>query len=58
MSWQRNLTERIADTMRFIGYGFLLVDAIILSLFTVWFVSKFVWHIVQWLNRIMFANPW
>ena len=58
MSWKRQFIEHIADTLRFIGYMFLFFDAIILSVFTLWFTAKFIWFFARWLNRVMFQNPW
>lgn len=58
MSWRKTISENIADLLRFLGYGFLILDGIILALFSFWFVCKFIWQLVNWLDRVMFSEPW
>lgn len=58
MSWRKKFTDNAADILRFAGYVFLFLDAIILSIFTLWFVTKFIWRFAEWLNKVLFDNPW
>lgn len=58
MSWQKNVTEKISDYLRFAGYACLAIDAILLALFSVWFVSKLAWFTLNWLNRVIFPHYW
>ena len=58
MSWRKTFTDNAADILRFIGYLFLFLDAIVLSLFTLWFTAKFIWFFARWLNRVAFDSPW
>ena len=58
MGWRRQFVDQIAEILRFIGYSFLFFDAIILSLFTLWFTGKFLWFFTRWLNRVIFSSEW
>jgi len=58
MSWQKTFIDKAGDILRFIGYAFLAVDAIVLAAFTFWFIAKFVWNFMSFLNRVMFGRPW
>ncbi|MBN1360433.1 MAG: hypothetical protein JW993_07570 [Sedimentisphaerales bacterium] len=58
MSWKKTLTDNAADVLRFCGYLFLLLDAIVLSVFLFWFLAKGVWFFAHWLDRIIFSSPW
>ena len=58
MGWHNRFTDKAGDTLRFIGYLFLFLDAIVLSIFTLWFTAKFIWFFVGWLNRVAFGKPW
>jgi hypothetical protein len=58
MAWHQKLTENMADLLRFLARGALLVNAIVLALASVWFIAKFVWFTINFLNRTMFSHPW
>jgi hypothetical protein len=58
MSWKQRFTESTGDIMRFVAYGCLIIDGILLSIFSVWFVSEFLWHLLKWLDRVIFDKPW
>ena len=58
MAWKTGFFDKVSDFLRFVAYGCIAVNAIILAVFTVWFTAKFVWHLIDWLNRVMFANKW
>jgi hypothetical protein len=58
MSWKKKITENAAGTLRFIGYAFIIFDAIVLSAFTLWFTCKFLWQLINWLNKTIFSEPW
>jgi hypothetical protein len=57
MSWQKSFVDRIGDILRFIAWGCLVVDGILLSLFSVWFIGMFLWRLAGWLNRWI-NRPW
>lgn len=40
MSWRKNLADWLTDLLRLAARAGLLIDAIIISAFTVWFVAK------------------
>jgi hypothetical protein len=58
MAWRQKLTDLMADYLRFLGRGALLVNVILLALASVWFVGKFLWFLTNFLNRTMFSKPW
>lgn len=58
MSWRKKLTDNIADVLRFTAYTFFAFDAIVLSGFLFWFVTKFIWHLAQYINHHLFTNSW
>ena len=58
MSWKQTAIAILADMLRFLGRAALLVDAILLSVFSVWLVWKLVFHSADWLNRTIFSSPW
>jgi hypothetical protein len=58
MSWRKKFTNNAGDILRFIGYAFLAFDLILLSVFSLWFIAKFVYRLSGWLNRMIFDSPW
>jgi hypothetical protein len=58
MTWRMRFIDSAGETLRFIGYLFLVLDAIILSAFTLWFTGKFLWFFAHWLDRVIFSNYW
>jgi hypothetical protein len=58
MSWRKTFTDNAADVLRFGGYLFLLLDAIVLSVFLFWLLGKSVWFFAHWLDRVVFSHPW
>jgi hypothetical protein len=58
MSWRQKITDHIADILRFAASLFLALDAIVLSVFLFWFVTRFIWRFAQYINHRIFENPW
>ena len=58
MSWAQSKIGVLADLLRFASVGFLMIDAILLALFSTWFVARLLWQIVQLLNRTWFGHDW
>ena len=58
MSWKQTAISVMADMLRFLGRAALLVDAILISVFSIWLVWRLVWHTAQWLDRALFSSPW
>ena len=56
MSWRKTMTDWLADILRLIARAGLLIDAIILSVFTVWFVYKGCAKLKDLLDAWLFAN--
>ena len=58
MSWRKKVTEHIADILRFTVYAFFAFDAIVLSGFLFWFITRFIWRLAQYINHYVFSNQW
>jgi hypothetical protein len=58
MAWKLKLTDEWADKLHFTVRGVLFVNAILISLSSVYVVAKLLWFAVALLNRTIFAHPW
>ena len=58
MPWSKKITDRIADVLRHAAYLFLVLDAIVLSGFLCWLIIKTIWRFGQYLDHLIFENPW
>jgi hypothetical protein len=58
MNWRKRFIDDAADNLRFIGYLFLYLDAILLAAFTLWFTKNFVWFFACWLKSVLFDERW
>ena len=58
MSWSKRFTEKIAEALRYAAYLFLALDAIVLSGFVFWLLVKLVWRFGEYINHLIFENPW
>jgi hypothetical protein len=58
MSWRQKLTESMADVLRFLVRGAIIIDAIAISVASVYVVVKLCWWTVQWLDKVLFSAPW
>ncbi len=58
MSWKRKGMEILVDSLRYCGRAAMAINLILISVFSVWFVAKFLWHTVGWLNRTLFSSSW
>jgi len=58
MPWKLKQTDRWADKLRFSVRGALFVNAILLSLGSIYIVAKIVWFFIRFLDRTVFSQPW
>ena len=58
MSWKESIAEAWRDALRLLAGSLLLVNAILLSVFSVWFVANFLWQLRAWLNHTLFGKQW
>lgn len=58
MSWKPKITDGMANVLRFLITGAILLDAIIFSVSSIYFVAKFAFRLIQYLDRIMLSKPW
>ena len=48
----------LREVMRFTVASCVIADALVLAIFSVWFVLKFVVHLRDYLARTLFGSPW
>lgn len=58
MAWGRNITDKLADVLRFAVRGALLIDGIAIAVASVYVVVKLCWFTIDYLDRSVFAEPW
>lgn len=58
MSWKQDLIDKMTDVLRFTLRACLFIDLFLFAVFSVWFSVMFVWHLMRWLDRVMFGSPW
>jgi hypothetical protein len=58
MSWKQDVTETLTGICRFCVRAGVLIDLILLSVFSVWFVGKALYYSLGYLNRVLFSSPW
>jgi len=58
MAWKQTIITVMAEGLRFFGRACVLIDVILVSVFSVWLVSKTLWHAAAWLNRTVFSGSW
>ncbi len=58
MSWKTNVTDKLADMLRFMAKACMLISGIALSLAGTYVVLKLAWHFVRFLDRTIFSEPW
>ena len=55
MTWRKHVGDICADLLRLIARAGLLLDCIIISAFTVWFVWKGCWKLADHFNDWLFS---
>lgn len=58
MSWKLKITDSWVEKMRFTVRGILFINAILLSLASVYLLAKLLWFLLALLNRTVFSRPW
>jgi hypothetical protein len=58
VAWRRRITEVLADYLQTIGWGAFLLNGILLALASVYIVAKFLFFLIRFLDRTLFAKPW
>ena len=56
MNWRKNSGQLAADILRMIARACLLIDCIIICAFTVWFVWKGAWKLMDLCNTWFFGG--
>jgi len=58
MSWKPLVTDTLANILRFLITGAILIDAIIFSTASTYLAAKLAFRLVQYLDKVMLSNPW
>ena len=58
MRWTTNITDKFADWLRFSIRATLILNGIMLAIFSVMFMAMFLWRFFQFLWRVWFSHPW
>jgi hypothetical protein len=58
MLWSQQITEKLADLLRFIVRAALMVSVIVGALAFSYVMVKLFWFTIRWLDRIWFSAPW
>ena len=58
MSWKLKITDQWAEKLRFTVRGALFINAILVSIASIYIVAKLLWFMVRFLDRTIFAHPW
>ena len=58
MSWKLLPSDRWAATGRFAVRAALFVNAMLLSLASIYLTGKVIWFLLRFLNRTIFSSPW
>ena len=56
MAWRRTLADLLADWLRLIAWAGLLVDGILISIFSVWFVWRGIWKLMELSEAWLFGG--
>ena len=58
MSWKHKVVTVVAEAFAAIWRICITIDVILLAVFSVWAVSKTLWHVAAWMNRTVFGEMW
>ncbi len=56
--WRAQLIDLCRNVLRFTLWVCVVINGLMLGLFTVWFTYKFLFHASGWLGRGLFSKPW
>ena len=58
MSWKQKGIEILVEVLRYFARAAMAINLILISIFSVWFVARFLGHTMGWLNRTLFSSSW
>ena len=57
MAWKQSIPQILIDIGRVAIRGCMLINGILLGLFSIWFITRFLYCMMKWLGRVFFNNP-
>ncbi len=58
MIWKKPIIETLCDVLRFSVWSCLILNGMLASVFSVYFVARFLWHLHHWCDRVLFGHDW
>jgi hypothetical protein len=58
MKWSIPPTEKLADVLKFLARGAVLICGVSCAVTFTYVVIKVCWFSARWLDRVLFAKPW
>ncbi len=56
--WKTKLLDLLRSLLRFSLWIVLVVNGLLLGIFSIYFVARFLGHLRAWLDRVLFDEPW
>ena len=57
-NWKQTTLTLLADMLKLSIRICLVIDGILVALFSIWFCGKLLYFVIHWLNRTVFGSPW
>jgi hypothetical protein len=58
MAWHQKITDNLADFLRFLARGALMLNGILLAFASIYLVAKVIWFGLRYIDKVIFSNPW
>ncbi|MCH8851743.1 MAG: hypothetical protein IID41_03725 [Planctomycetes bacterium] len=56
--WKAKLLDLLRSILRFSLWIVLVVNGLLLGVFSIYFTARFLRHLRAWLDRVLFDEPW
>lgn len=56
--WKAKLLDLLRNILRFTLWLVLVVNGLLLGVFSIYFTGRFLRHLRDWLDRVLFDEPW
>ena len=58
MNWKTNITQHLADVLRFTVRGAILLDAILLALASIYLTVRVCHRALEYCDKVFFSQSW